>query len=179
MTLKINLDHKTTALLVNCYALIINSNVKDHFYNQLWKVISTCDHWDKLVLLGDLNARVGSDHQTWESIIDCNGLGQMNSNDLQLLFMYREFDLSITNTLFQQPSCRKSSWMHPRSKDWHLIDFVITKQRDVRDFLITRSFHATCYLSDHALLRSKLMCRPKHKQLQKSSVPKRLNVSCY
>ena len=29
--------------------------------------------------------------------------------------------------------------MHPRSKHWHLIDYVITRRRDIRDILITRA----------------------------------------
>ena len=68
------------------------------------------------------------------------------------------------------------TWMHPRSKDWHLIDFVITKKQDLRNFKITRSFRNTCYLSDHTLLRSKASFRLAHRRLQKSSVPKRINT---
>ena len=100
----------------------------------------------------------------------------MNSNVLRLLSICREFDLTVTNTLFQQPNNRKTSWIHPRSKDWHLIDFVITKERDSRDINITRSFHSTCYLSDHALLRSKALFRLAHKRLKNSSIPNGINI---
>ena len=100
----------------------------------------------------------------------------MNFNCLRLLSICREFDLTATNTIFQQPNNRKTSWMHPRSKDWHMIDFVITKKRDSRDINITRSFHSTCYLSDHALLRSKALFRLAHKRLKNSSTPKRINI---
>ena len=67
--------------------------------------------------------------------------------------------------------------MHPRSKDCHLIDYIITKKRDLLDFDITPSFHSTCYLSDHALLRSKISLQLSRKRrLISSSIPKRINV---
>ena len=40
--------------------------VKDKFYNDFDDVISEMPHTNKLILLGDFNARVGTDHQTWE-----------------------------------------------------------------------------------------------------------------
>ena len=33
----------------------------------------------------------------------------------------------------------KTSWMHPRSKQWHLINYVIVRRRDIRDVRITRA----------------------------------------
>ena len=57
-----------------------------------------------------------------------------------------------------------------------MIDYVITKKRDIRDFKITRSFHASCYLSDHALLRSKTSLCFQRRRVQKSMIPKRINV---
>ena len=66
--------------------------------------------------------------------------------------------------------------MHPRSKDWHLIDYVITKRRDIKDIHLTRSFHTSCYLSDHALLRSKTSFRLQHRRIKRSSVPKQINI---
>ena len=126
--------------------------------------------------MGDFNARVGTDHRSWEGVLGNHGVGKMNTNGLRLLSICREFDLNIINNFFQQPNYRKMTWMHRRSKDWHLIDFVITKKRGLRDFKITRSFRNTCYLSDHALLRSKAFFRLAHRRLQKSSVPKRINT---
>ena len=57
-----------------------------------------------------------------------------------------------------------------------MIDHVITRRRDKKDFLITRTFHATCFLSDHTLLRSIVLFRLKRIQLKKSAMPRRINV---
>ena len=100
----------------------------------------------------------------------------MNENGLRLLSLCREFNLTITNTVFQQKDCRKTTWMHPRSSSWHMIDYIITKRRDIHDFKITRSFHASCYLSDHALLRSKTSLCLQRRRVKNSVIPKRINV---
>lgn len=94
-------------------------------------------HRNKLILMGDLNARVGNDHQVWDSVLGQHGVGHMNSNGLRLHSICRKFNLVIRNTHFPQPSCRRISWMHHQSKDWHLIDYIITKKRDLRDINIT------------------------------------------
>ena len=54
------------ATIVSAYASTMTNpdEVKDKFYDDLDSVISTAPRTDKLILLGDFNARVGTDHQT-------------------------------------------------------------------------------------------------------------------
>lgn len=40
---------------------------------------------------------------------------------------------------FQQKTKYKTLWMHPRSKHWHMIDFIIVRCSDIKDVLITRA----------------------------------------
>ena len=98
--------------------------VKDEFYDDLDSFISATSRTDKPILLGDFNSKVGTDHQIWEGVIGSEGVGQCNSNDLLLLWKYAEHDLLFTNTVFCLPNRNKISWMHPRSKHCHLIDYV-------------------------------------------------------
>ncbi|XP_068241018.1 uncharacterized protein [Palaemon carinicauda] len=53
-------------------------------------------------------------------------------------FFWKERNLVITNTPCQLKNKHKTSWMHPRSKHWHLIDYVIIKKRDQQDAVQTR-----------------------------------------
>ena len=50
----------------------------------------------------------------------------------------------------------KTSWMHPRSKHWHLIDYVIVRCRDLNEVQITRAMHGAECSTDHRLIRSTL-----------------------
>ena len=71
MTFRRPLSGNKHVTIVSAYAPTITNpdGVKDKFYNYLDGVISTTPRTDKLVLLGDFNARVGTDHQTWEGVI--------------------------------------------------------------------------------------------------------------
>ena len=87
MTLALELDNNSSATLVSCYAPTMNAPVQESndFYDQLRSVISKVPHKDKLVLMGDFNAPVGADQQTWSGIHGPHGVGKMNSNGLRLL----------------------------------------------------------------------------------------------
>lgn len=41
-----------------------------------------------------------------------------------------EHNLIITNTIFRQKNKLKTSWMHPCSKLWHLIDYIVVRTKD-------------------------------------------------
>ena len=101
MTLRLPLSGKRHATIVSAYAPTMTNpdEVKDKFYDDLDSVISAAPWTDKLILLGDFNARVGTDHQTWKGLIGSEGVGKCNSNGLLLLRKCAEHELLITNSL--------------------------------------------------------------------------------
>ena len=161
MTLRLPLSGKRHATIVSAYAPTMTNpdEVKDKFYDDLDSVISAAPWTDKLILLGDFSARVGTDHQTWEGVMGSEGVGKCNSNGLLLLRKCAEHELLITNTVFRLPTSRKTTWMHPRSKHWHLIDYVIVRRKDRQDVRVTKTMcDADCW-TDHRLVVSKLNLR--------------------
>ena len=128
--------------------------------------------------MGDFNARVGNNSNTWPSVIGRHGSGNMNSNGLMLLSLCNEFELCITNTMFRLPNKYKGTWQHPRSKTWHIIDYVITRQSDQTDVKLTRAHRGTECWSDHRLVRCKVRFNIQRKKRKESKAPPRkLNVS--
>ena len=71
-----------------------------------------------------------------------------------LLRLCAENDLTITNTLFRPADKYKTTWIHSRSKQWHLIDYAIGRRRDIRDIRITRAMWGAECWTDHHLVRS-------------------------
>ena len=122
------------------------------FFNDLDSVISATPRTDKLILLGDFNARVGTDHQTWEGVIGTEGIGKCNSNGLLLLKKCAQHELLITNAVCRLPTRNKTPLMHPRPKHWHLTDYVIVRRKDRQDVRVTKTMCGADCWTDHRLI---------------------------
>ena len=103
MTLSIDIQDNTTVTLIRCYTPTLNAPETEieAFYHQLYNVISKLPYKNKFIIMGDFNSHVGNDHQTWLGVLGSHGVGAMNSNGLRLLLLCREYDLTITNTVYQ------------------------------------------------------------------------------
>eukprot|EP00795_Rhopilema_esculentum_P004207 gene4207-20394_t len=111
MRLKLPLGKKRYATLISAYAPTMTNpgEINKKFYEELEALISTVPQSDKLILLGDFNARVGRDHLVWEGVIGHHGVGKCNSNGLLLLRTCATYGLAITNTMFRLPTRNKTS----------------------------------------------------------------------
>ena len=178
MYLRIALQKDKHATFVSAYAPTMTNTdeVKERFYEDLQQILAKVPLKDDIVLLGDFNARVGNDTQAWPKVLGRHLPGKNNSNGLLLLSLCSEHKLVITNSVFQQPNKWKGTWRHPRSKDWHTLDYVITRQRDLKSVKITRAHCGTECWSDHRLLRSKLKISLSRKpRKSRPKVTKKLN----
>lgn len=158
MTLRIPLVKNRFTTLLSAYAptLPSESEAKDCFYQSLDEALRRIPKWDKIFLLGDFNARVGQNSRIWSGVLGRHGIGQANANGMRLLTLCSEHNLTIANTIFQQKTKYKTSWMHPRSKHWHLIDYVIVRRSDIRDVLITRAMRGAECWTDHRMIVTKV-----------------------
>ena len=150
------------------------------FVPPLWRLLShVTPEDDRLLQPGDFNARVGSDFKSWPDVVGPHGMGQENSNGQLLFTLCSELAPAPTpaNTWFQLPDIHKATWMHPRSGRWHLIDYVITRRRDIQDVRITRAMRGADCWTDHLLLKTRLSfsitCR--HRR-QKADIKLKLDV---
>jgi hypothetical protein len=124
VTLRLPLHGKKHATIIRAYAPTMTNpdENKYRFHEEFESAIATVPTSDKLTMLCDFNARVGTDHIAWEGVI-----GKCNSNGHFLLRTCAANDRLITNAVFRLPNRNNTTWMHPRSKHWHMIDYVIVR----------------------------------------------------
>ena len=109
-----------------CYALSneVEEDIKDDFYEQLQREVSKIPH-DMLLIMGDLNAKVGNDNTGREDAMGQHGCGTINDNGERLV----EFCLSnrciIGGTIFPHRDIHKLSWRSPDGNTVNQIDHVI------------------------------------------------------
>lgn len=72
---------------------------KDKLYSEICSSIQSTPAYDKVVVLGDFNARVGQDASEWRGVRGRHGVGNCNGNG-RLLFMFcTEQHIFVTNTI--------------------------------------------------------------------------------
>jgi len=154
-------DGPVNLLCVYAPTLTAPDNIKDDFYSQLDSIIKGFKKQEALIILGDFNARVGSDNEAWPTCLGHFGVGKCNDNGQRLLELCSYHELCVSNTFFSTKPHHRVSWMHPRSKHWHQLDLILTRRNHLASFLVTRSYHSADCDTDHSLVCSKLRLQPK------------------
>ncbi|BHF85993.1 hypothetical protein SprV_1002917100 [Sparganum proliferum] len=168
------------ATIISAYAPPMTSPdaARDKFYEDLHALLATVSKADKLIVLGDFNARVGTDHTAGRGVMGPHGLRGSNDNGLLLLRTCAEHRLILTNTFFCLPEREKATWRHPRSRQWHLLDYVLVRRRDQRDVLVTKAIAGADGWADHRLVISKMRIRLQpRRRPQGKRPPGKLNVA--
>ncbi|KAM4675815.1 glycerol-3-phosphate acyltransferase 2, mitochondrial [Discoglossus pictus] len=103
--------------------------------------------------------------------------GRYNDNRCLLLEFCTEQKLPIANTVFQQKDRLKTTCMHPRSKHWHFIDYILVRQRDLQDVLLTRVMPSVECNTGYHLVHCKLRLHFSPK-LKRKRAPKKKLLIC-
>jgi len=74
------------------------------------------------VLMGDFNAHIGTDKETWKGVIGRHGVPGLNERCLLQLCCSN--GLRIMNTFFQHKDVYKYTWYRPSMEQKSIIDFL-------------------------------------------------------
>ena len=76
-------------MIISAYTPTLTScdDNKKALYENLNSLIKSTSASEKLIVLGNFNARVGSDYESWDGVLGPHWLGKMNGNCLLLLRM--------------------------------------------------------------------------------------------
>ena len=94
--------------VIQAYAPTSDHSEEDieQFYEDMEKAHQQVKSTDILVVMGDMNAKIGKGKV--ENYVGEYGLGTRNEHGERLLEYEIEKDLTIANTNFQQPTCCKT-----------------------------------------------------------------------
>ena len=95
----------------------------ERFYEDLQELLELTPKKDVLFIIGDWNAKVGS--QETPEVTGKFGLGVQNKAGQRLIEFFQENALVITNTLFQQHKRRLSTWTSPDGQHRNQIDYIL------------------------------------------------------
>ena len=99
----------------------------ERFYEDLQDHLELTPKKDVLFIIGDWNAKVGS--QETPGVTGKFSLGIRNETEQRIIEFCQENALVIANTLFQQHKRRLYTWISPDGQHQNQIDYILCSQR--------------------------------------------------
>ena len=122
-------DKPFNITVIQVYAPTSNTEEAEveQFYEDLHDLLELTSKKDVLFIIGDWNAKVGS--QETPGVTGKFGLGMQNEAGQRLTEFGQENALVIANTLFQQHRRRLYTWTSPDGRHQNQIDYILCSQR--------------------------------------------------
>ena len=153
ITLRLNSNHiKTTFIQVYAPHDSLDEESKDAFYNSLQEVIKNTPRHDMVMVMGDLNAKIGYQKEGEERSVGAHALtAERNDNGERYVNFCLQNDLVITSTTFCQPDIHKYTWTSPDRRTKNQIDHLAICGKFRSSVLNTRTYRGADVNSDHEL----------------------------
>ena len=132
---------------------------REGFWNELTECVDSLGKSSCVVVLGDLNARVGDEEI--EGVVGKYGVPERNGSGESLLNMCVENDLVVGNSFFKKRMINKYTWARVergRVIERALMDYVLITRRMIgrlKDVHVYRGM--TAGMSDHFLVEGKMV----------------------
>ena len=154
-------------MVIQVYAPTSNAEEVERFYEDLQDLLELTAKKDILFIIGDWNAKVGS--QETPGATGKFGLGVQNEAGQRLIEFCQENALVRANTLFQQHKRRLYTWTSPDGQHQNQTDYILCSQRWRSSIQSAKTRPGADCGSDHELLIAKF--RLKLKKVGKTTRP--------
>nr|KAG5699547.1 hypothetical protein BaRGS_033743 [Batillaria attramentaria] len=140
--------------ILQCYAPtnVADEEEKENFYEQLQAALDKAPRRDLKILMGDLNAKVGTDNTDRELIMGKHGTGTQNENGELFTEFCTTNDLVIGGTIFPHKTIHKTTWTSPDGRTVNQIDHITIGRKWRRSLLDVRAKRGADAASDHHLV---------------------------
>ena len=147
----------------------------EDFYENIKKAIDQIKKTDILVVMGDLNAKIGKGKV--DDIVGEYGLGERNERGDRLLQFCQENNMIITNTFYQHPNRNLYTWKSPGDRHRNQIDYIMIRKRFRNNIKNVKTYPGAdmggnC---DHVLLVAKINI--KMKVIKKRKIEEQLDYN--
>ena len=119
------------------YAPTSNAEEAERFYEDLPDLLELTPKKDVLFIIGDWNAKVGS--QEIPGVTGKFGLGVQNEAVQRLIEFCQENALVIANTIFQQHKRRLYTWTSPDGQHQNQIDYIFLQPKMERLYTVSKN----------------------------------------
>ena len=149
--------------VINAYAPTNQADPEDKemFYEKLQAVVNKTPNRDIRILLGDLNAKIGSDNIGREHIMGTHGLGEINDNGDRFTEFCALNDLVIGGSIFPHKETHKATWVSHDKRTENQIDHITIDKKFRRSMLDVRVKRGADAASDHHMVITKLRLKLK------------------
>ena len=129
--------------LIQCYAPTNDSedHLKDSFYLRLQAEIEHVPMQDLIIIMGDLNAKVGADNSGSDRVMGRHASGIIDENGERLVEFSTTNNLVIGGTLFPHREIHKIAWCSPNGIHRNQIDHLMINGKwrsSLRDVKVRR-----------------------------------------
>ena len=140
--------------IIQCYAPTNEARMeeKEKFYDDLDGEIKRTPKHDMLLVMGDMNAKIGSDNFGYEQNMGKHGCGEQNENGGMFCDLCQENDLVIGGSLFKHKDIHKTTWISPDGHTKNQIDHLAIRRKFRTSLLDLRAYRGADVGSDHELI---------------------------
>lgn len=149
---------------------------KDKFYEMLEQRINELPNYDLKLVLGDANAKIGTEG-IWREVAGKESLHKdTNGNGERLCNLAAANNLKVMSTWFPRKSIHKGTWISPDGRTCNQIDHVLVDDRNKSSITNVRSIRQAECGSDHFLVLVKMKQRLSLEKKRKDSKVQRVAI---